>query len=157
MNARGASWGASARFACSGRFDGATRARVPRGCMLTRVAARRIIHISRRLTRFNGKFHKAQKPVAFAAASTVLGLCFSPIRWFSDMSSSNPTQFVDSAIEKDTVVVFSKTYCPSVKFLRRSCFFAHTIFLNRYCTRVKGLFNSIGVKAVVYELDTMSA
>jgi len=38
-------------------------------------------------------------------------------------------------IAENAVVVFSKTYCG-------------------YCTRVKGLFGSLGVKAYVIELDT---
>eukprot|EP01122_Echinamoeba_exundans_P015718 TRINITY_DN7602_c0_g1_i1.p1 TRINITY_DN7602_c0_g1~~TRINITY_DN7602_c0_g1_i1.p1 ORF type:complete len:161 (-),score=36.48 TRINITY_DN7602_c0_g1_i1:19-501(-) len=57
-------------------------------------------------------------------------------RSYSDMSSSDPTQFVDNAINKDPVVVFSKSWCP-------------------YCAKVKKLFSEIGVKATVYELDQM--
>eukprot|EP00276_Gloeochaete_wittrockiana_P010376 CAMPEP_0184652368 /NCGR_PEP_ID=MMETSP0308-20130426/10069_1 /TAXON_ID=38269 /ORGANISM="Gloeochaete witrockiana, Strain SAG 46.84" /LENGTH=104 /DNA_ID=CAMNT_0027087205 /DNA_START=2089 /DNA_END=2403 /DNA_ORIENTATION=- len=40
------------------------------------------------------------------------------------------------AIGQDPVVVFSKTYCP-------------------YCTKVKGLFEELKVKAKIYELDDL--
>jgi glutaredoxin 3 len=44
--------------------------------------------------------------------------------------------FVKSEIGSNDVVVFSKTYCP-------------------YCTATKALFDSLGVKYAVHELDKM--
>lgn len=45
-------------------------------------------------------------------------------------------EIVQETIEKNPVVVFSKSYCP-------------------YCTKTKQLLYQIGAKYVVYELDRM--
>lgn len=57
-----------------------------------------------------------------------------PARAFSTMSV---VEEINSAIAKNDVVVFSKSYCP-------------------YCTKTKTLFKEIGMNAKVFELDLMS-
>lgn len=47
-----------------------------------------------------------------------------------------PDEFVDSEIESNNVVVFSKSYCP-------------------FCTKTKELFDSMNVEYAVHELDKM--
>lgn len=47
-----------------------------------------------------------------------------------------PNDFVQSQIDSNSVVVFSKTYCP-------------------YCKATKELFTGLGVDFAVHELDTM--
>eukprot|EP00007_Cunea_sp_BSH-02190019_P008853 CAMPEP_0174236868 /NCGR_PEP_ID=MMETSP0417-20130205/6249_1 /TAXON_ID=242541 /ORGANISM="Mayorella sp, Strain BSH-02190019" /LENGTH=105 /DNA_ID=CAMNT_0015315565 /DNA_START=26 /DNA_END=343 /DNA_ORIENTATION=+ len=48
--------------------------------------------------------------------------------------SANALKFVKDSVAQNPLVVFSKSYCP-------------------YCVRVKSLFNELGAKATVYELD----
>jgi len=57
-----------------------------------------------------------------------------PARAFSTMSV---VEEINSAIAKNDVVVFSKSYCP-------------------YCTKTKTLFKEINVNAKIFELDLMS-
>ena len=57
-----------------------------------------------------------------------------PARAFSTMSI---VEEINSAIAKNDVVVFSKSYCPS-------------------CTKTKTLFKEINVNAKIFELDLMS-
>merc|ERR1719424_67900 len=47
-----------------------------------------------------------------------------------------PNEFVDSEVESNDVVVFSKSYCP-------------------FCTKTKELFTSMNVEFTVHELDEM--
>jgi len=47
-----------------------------------------------------------------------------------------PDEFMESEIESNDVVVFSKSYCP-------------------FCTKTKELFNSLDVEYAVHELDQM--
>jgi len=49
----------------------------------------------------------------------------------------SPLDFAKSEIDSNDVVVFSKTYCP-------------------YCRKTKDLFDSLGVKYAVHELDDMA-
>ncbi|GJQ12019.1 hypothetical protein GpartN1_g3810.t1 [Galdieria partita] len=63
------------------------------------------------------------------------GSCFK----FKVLSTSSPIaedalRFIEEAVEKDPVVVFSKSWCP-------------------YCAKVKGLFQSIQVPFKAYDLD----
>lgn len=48
--------------------------------------------------------------------------------------SKEASRFVEEAVEKDSVVVFAKSWCP-------------------YCARVKGLFQSLQVPFKAYDLD----
>ena len=57
-----------------------------------------------------------------------------PARAFSTMSV---VEEINSAIAKNDVVVFSKSYCP-------------------FCTKTKTLFKEINVNAKIFELDLMS-
>ncbi|KAK4524868.1 hypothetical protein GAYE_SCF06G2770 [Galdieria yellowstonensis] len=50
--------------------------------------------------------------------------------------SKEASRFVEEAVEKDSVVVFAKSWCP-------------------YCARVKGLFQSLQVPFKAYDLDQM--
>jgi hypothetical protein len=85
--------------------------------MLLRATTRRLSTRFRRIIR-----SKPSTAAKFAAASI---LPASPLelltsrRSYSEMSSSDPTQFVDSAIKKDAIVVFSKSWCPYVFCSRR--------------------------------------
>mmetsp|Transcript_48 Transcript_48/g.124 ORF Transcript_48/g.124 Transcript_48/m.124 type:complete len:137 (+) Transcript_48:77-487(+) len=47
-----------------------------------------------------------------------------------------PAEFVDSEVESNDVVVFSKSYCP-------------------FCTKTKDLLDCMGVEYAVHELDQM--
>ncbi|EME32008.1 Glutaredoxin-C2 [Galdieria sulphuraria] len=61
---------------------------------------------------------------------------------FRALSTDSPISeealgFVEEAVEKDSVVVFSKSWCP-------------------YCAKVKGLFQSLQVPFKTYDLDKLS-
>lgn len=52
----------------------------------------------------------------------------------SSSISEEAQRFVEEAVEKEPVVVFSKSWCP-------------------YCAKVKGLFQSLGIQFKTYDLD----
>lgn len=52
-------------------------------------------------------------------------------------SSTSAEDFTKNEISNNSVIVFSKSYCP-------------------YCTKTKELFQSLKVNAKIYELDTMN-
>lgn len=54
----------------------------------------------------------------------------------TSLHMATSAEFVDSEVSSNDVVVFSKSYCP-------------------FCTKTKDLFDSMGVKYAVHELDEM--
>ena len=54
----------------------------------------------------------------------------------SQLQMASPSDFIQTAITNNKVVVFSKSYCP-------------------FCTKTKDLFSELGVDATVYELNQM--
>ncbi|CAM9416269.1 unnamed protein product [Laminaria digitata] len=52
-------------------------------------------------------------------------------------TSMNSVEFVEKEIEGNSIVIFSKSYCP-------------------FCARTKALFSSLDVEHTVYELDEMN-
>jgi|APGre2960657444_1045066.scaffolds.fasta_scaffold00254_9 hypothetical protein len=77
--------------------------------------------------------------------------------------ASSALDAVKAQIASAPVVVFSKTYCPCVAWRpcppaqARGVRMSALTHPGSYCTAVKGLFNTLNVKATVIELDKLGA
>ena len=85
-------------------------------------------------SRRNAMIVPAQQHVVASSSSRMLSTASSSSQL--QMSSSAAADFVNSQVESNRVVVFSKSYCP-------------------FCQKTKALFEDLGVEATVFELNEM--